>query len=204
MSGKNTSHKKASAVANNTLETLKNLGSSTVQNTVDSFKKLGAGMFDQLIGANQNHEDSQEGQTNQKKETKKSIGQRKEFTVFNYQEYYEFKLVKDQIKMLTEAIKKEIDAIKLADRSMLAEITDIEKISINSLPEKPGVYHVRFLEIVLNLLRTLRLKIGESKTWLNALVSKKKKRGSLFAALSKKKGTQYSLSQELQSSRSIQ
>lgn len=202
MSDKNSSHKKGSVIANNTLETLKNLGSSTVHNTVDSFKKLGTGMFDQLIGINQ--EETEKAQIKDEKDTKKSVSHRKEFTIFNYQEYYEFKLVKDQIKMLTDAIKKEIEAIKLADRSMLAGISDIEKISIDSLPEKPGVYHVRFLEIVLNLLRTLRLKIGESKTWLQALVSKKKKRGSLFAALTKKKGTQYSLSQELQSARSIQ
>jgi hypothetical protein len=33
--------------------------------------------------------------------------------------------------------------------------------------------------------------------------TKKKKRGSLFLALSKKKGTQYSLSQELQATRAV-
>ncbi|MFN3393664.1 MAG: DUF5660 family protein, partial [Candidatus Thermochlorobacter sp.] len=34
-----------------------------------------------------------------------------------------------------------------------------------------------FLEVVLNILRALRAKVGESKTWLQAMMSKKKKRG---------------------------
>jgi len=36
------------------------------------------------------------------------------------------------------------------------------------------------------------------------MVSKKKKRGSLFAVRSKKAGTQYSMSQELSNARSVQ
>lgn len=124
--------------------------------------------------------------------------------VFNYSEYYEDTLVKKQIKELTEQIRREIEALKKADASLIREVKDIEKLTINELPEKPGVYHVRFLEIVLNILRVLRAKVGESKTWLQALMSRKKKRGSLFVVRSKKQGTQYSLSQELQSARSVQ
>ncbi|MDO9027792.1 MAG: DUF5660 domain-containing protein, partial [Candidatus Roizmanbacteria bacterium] len=97
-----------------------------------------------------------------------------------------------------------IEMIKRADASLLNDIRDVEKLTINDLPEKPGIYHIRFLELVLSILRTLRAKVGESKTWLQALMSKKKKRGSLFVVRSKKQGTQYSLSQELQSSRSVQ
>ncbi len=129
---------------------------------------------------------------------------KKEFKLFNYQEYYENTLIKREIKDLTEQIKKEIELIKKADKALMNEVRDIQKITVDSLPAKPGIYHVRFLELVLGILRTLRAKIGESRTWLAALASKKKKRGSLFAVRSKKQGTQYSLSQELQSARSIQ
>ncbi|MCX7881329.1 MAG: DUF5660 domain-containing protein [Patescibacteria group bacterium] len=135
---------------------------------------------------------------------KNSSFQRKEFTIFNYQEYYERELIKKQIKELTEQIRKEIAYIKKTDASLLSEVKDIEKLSIESLPEKPGIYHIRFLEIVLRILQTLRQKVNESRTWLQAMMSRKKKRGSLFMALSKKKGTQYSLSQELQTVRSVQ
>jgi len=130
--------------------------------------------------------------------------QRKEFSLFSYQEYYERELVKKQIKELVEQIKKEIELIKKADKNLLNQVSDIEKITIEHSPEKPGIYHIRFLEIVLRILHSLRQKISESKTWLSAMISRKKKRGSLFLSLSKKKGTQYSLSHELQTARAIQ
>jgi len=139
-----------------------------------------------------------------KREKPASKPQRREFTVFNYSEYYERENTKRQIKELTEHIKQEIELIKKADKALLSEVSDIENLTMESLPQKPGVYHVRFLELILSILKTIRTKIGESKTWMQALMSRKKKRGSLFLALSKKKGTQYSLSQELQSTRSVQ
>jgi hypothetical protein len=133
-------------------------------------------------------------------EKKTSLPTRKEFSLFSY----ERELMKKQIKELVEQIRKEIELIKKADKSLLAQVSDIENIAIEQLPEKPGIYHIRFLEIVLRILKSLRQKIGESKTWLSAMISRKKKRGSLFLSLSKKKGTQYSLSQELQTARSVQ
>ena len=130
--------------------------------------------------------------------------QRKEFTVFSFQEHYEESEIKRQIKELTEMIKREVEVIKRGNKDLLAEVRDIEKITLSTLPEKPGIYHVRFLEVILSILKALRAKVGESKTWLEAMKSKRKKRGSLFMSLSKKKGTQYSLSQELQTARSVQ
>ncbi|MEK7177564.1 MAG: DUF5660 family protein, partial [Patescibacteria group bacterium] len=111
---------------------------------------------------------------------------------------------KKQIAELTQAIKKEIDMIKEADASLINDVRDVENLTINGLPEKVGIYHIRFLELVLNILRTLRAKVGESRTWMSALMSKKAKRGSAFAVRSKKSGTQYSMSQELSNSRSVQ
>jgi hypothetical protein len=110
----------------------------------------------------------------------------------------------EQMKELIKQIKQEVDAIKRADASMMSEVNDIENLTINSLPDKPGIYHVRFLEVVLKVLRTLRSKVSESGTWLQAMNSKKKQRGSAFGARSKKAGTQYSMSQELSNARSVQ
>jgi len=185
----------------NTLETLKDFGSSIGGNTVNSFKDMGAGMFDQLLGISKTPEQPQEQSAAEKKPVP---GMKREFNVFSYQNYHETTIVQNQIKELVEQIRKEVQYLQKADKALLNEVKDIEKISIDSLPEKPGIYHVRFLEIVLRVLRTLREKVGESRTWLQALTSKKKKRGSLFASNSKKKGTQYSLSQELNTARSVQ
>ena len=198
----------SSDTSNNSIETLKDLGKSMAGNAADSIKNLGAGMFDQIMGnfaGNEEDNDYNESLLNKPKSKEfRPSPQRKEFTLFNYQEYYESQIVRNQIKELSELIRKEIEMLKKADKYLLNEVSDIEKLAIEQLPDKPGIYHVRFLEIVLSILRSLRAKVGESRTWMQALISKKKKRGSLFMARSKKKGTQYSLSQELSSARSVQ
>jgi hypothetical protein len=137
----------------------------------------------------------------QKREEK--LPQRLEFTVFRNEDYEEKYVIPQEIKRLTEEIRKEIAAIKQSNKALLSQVADIEKTTLQSLPDKPGIYHVRFLEILLSFLRNLRAKVGEAKTWLAAMQTKRKKRGSLFLALSKKKGTQYSLSQELQTARGV-
>lgn len=194
---------KTNIAQKNPLETLKDLGSSTVSSTKDEFKKIGGGMFDQFFGGG-DYGYSEKGEANFRQEKVDNPQKKKEFRLFNYNEYYENTLIKKQIQELSELIRREIDMIKKGNASLLNEIYDIQKISVESMPDKVGIYHVRFLEIVLKILQTLRLKIGESKTWLQALASKKKKRGSLFMARSKKQGTAYSMSQELQNARSIQ
>lgn len=174
----------------------------------DPKEKSGSDFFDQFFGANTNYSDKSSKFENspsykpwQKKEQKTS--QRLEFTVFKHEDYQEKHIIPNEIKQLVEEIRKEITAIKRTNKALLSQVVDIEKTTLQSLSEKPGIYHIRFLELLLSFLRTLRAKVGEAKTWLAAMQTKRKKRGSLFLALSKKKGTQYSLSQELQSSRAV-
>ena len=195
--------KSSSLTHKNTLETIKDFGSSMAQNTTDSFKNIGTGIFDQLFGTQTTSEKDLNG-FSRNWENKAKAKPKKEFKLFNYQTHYENNIVKNQIKELTQVVRKEIENIKMADKSLMQEVNDIQNIAINSLPEKPGIYHLRFLELLIGILKTVRLKINESRTWLQAMVSKKKKRGSLFAANSKSKGTQYSMSQELSTARSIQ
>jgi hypothetical protein len=201
----NTKVKSQNDPVKNPLESLRELGTSTAKNTANAFGKIGGGMLDQFFGGQNDDEESNlNPEFNFKKEANKGKSGKQEVKIFNYQEYYETTLIKRQIKELTEAIKNEIDMIKKADASLINDVKDVENLTINGLPEKPGVYHIRFLELVLSILRTLRAKVGESKTWLQALMTKKKKRGSAFASRSKKQGTQYSMSQELSNSRSVQ
>lgn len=165
-------------------------------------KNLGGGIFDQFFGNYDSGAHTAQGTHGF--EHKSEPKRKKEVPLFNYQEHYEREIVKREIVQLSEQIKKEIEALKKANSGLLGEIKDIQKIGIDALPDKPGIYHVRFLELVLSILRTLRAKVHESGTWLQAMISKKKKRGSLFASRAKSKGTQYSMSQELQATRSVQ
>lgn len=192
----------------NPLESIKDLSGSIGQGTVDSLRDIGSGVLDQLLGmqngsegesTNQEHEQKP---VEQLKEAQKKI--QKEANLFNYQNHHENVIVREQVKQLIEQIRQEVQYIKKADKSLLNEVKDIEKFTLETISEKPGIYHVKFLEIVLRILRSVRMKVGESRTWLQAMVSKKKKRGSLFASRSKKQGTAYSMSQELSNARSIQ
>lgn len=193
MTSKTQSHTKKPGIATqNPLETLKSLGSPQT-------------FVDQVMGDYDYDDDPYEDDVfAPKPEAKSHAPTQKEFTVFSANEHYEAEATRREMHELTEQIKQEITMLKKSESALADEIKDIEKITLQSLPEKQGIYHIRFLEIVLSMLRVLRQKIGESGTWLSALMSKKKKRGSAFAVISKKKGTQYSMSQELQASRAVQ
>ncbi len=193
--------KKSTSHIVNPLESLRELSSSMGKSTVDALQTMGSGMIDQLMGVTHPEEEKTEDRI-QKTEDKKKL--QKEANLFNFTSHHENVIVKDQIKNLLEQIKQEIHHIQKADASLMNDVRDIEKFTMDTLSEKPGIYHVKFLEIVLRILQSVRMKVGESRTWMQALVSKKKKRGSAFAARSKKQGTAYSMSQELSNSRSVQ
>lgn len=190
----------------NPLESIKDITGSIGEDTVNSLRDIGTGVIDQLLGINANSESENKQdtstQTEQPKELKKRI--QKEANLFNYQNHHENVVVREQVKQLIEQIRQEVLYIKKADKSLLNEVKDIEKFTLETVSEKSGIYHVKFLEIVLRILRSVRMKVGESRTWLQAMMSKKKKRGSLFASRSKKQGTAYSMSQELSNARSVQ
>lgn len=197
--------KKTSSHMVNPVETLREISASMGKSTIDSLQSMGSGMLDQLLGINQPTPETEEQQKKQIEELqnqKKVL--KKEANLFNYQSHHENVTVRQEIKHLLEQIRQEVQYIKKADASLMNEVRDIEKFTMDTLSEKPGVYHVKFLEIVLRILQSIRMKVGESRTWMSALMSKKKKRGSLFASRSKKQGTAYSMSQELSSSRSVQ
>ncbi|MFO0704131.1 MAG: DUF5660 family protein [Patescibacteria group bacterium] len=69
---------------------------------------------------------------------------------------------------------------------------------------KKGKYAFTVAEIGRMIMKTALINLSDSNNWLEAVITKRKKRGSLFAARSKKQGTQYSMSQELSLTRSVQ
>jgi hypothetical protein len=174
----------------------------------DNEQKISNSFFDKFFGSDTNIQDysqnSEQYSSNLYNQAKKEkLPQRLEFTVFKHEDYNEKHVIPNEINYLIKEIRKEIIIIKNSNKTLINQIDDIEKTTLQSLPDKPGIYHIRFLELLLSFLKVLKAKVGEAKTWLAAMQSKKKKRGSLFMVLSKKKGTQYSLSQELQSTRAI-
>lgn len=179
---------------------LRNLGNSFMQEAGNAVSKFGGDFFDQFFGNNpENKQENQPFSPEKQQEFRPITNER--ITIFSLREQRESREIQ-QIKELLKQIKQEIKAIKQADAALKEQLKDAEKLTLEVDP-KAGTYHVNFLEVVLKLLHTARMRISESGAWLNAMTSKKK-RGSAFASCSKKHGTQYSQSQELSPSRAIQ
>jgi hypothetical protein len=136
------------------------------------------------------------------KESKNKTQRSPEFTIFNFKSHSENENIKKEISELTHQIRIELKEIQTANKGIASEIKDIEKASMEYQGEIQGIYHVRFLETLVSILHLMRQKVQEGQTWLRAINSRRKKRG--FMALSKAKGTQYSLSTEHQVARSTQ
>lgn len=185
---------------------LSGIGKNFLKDASETLGKFGGDFMEQLFGIDSQTPSPeapwQPEATPSKNEIQFRPLSRERVTVFSLREQRESREIQ-QIKELLKQIKEELKAIKSAESSMAAEIKAAEKLTIEVDP-KGGVYHIRFLEVILKLLNTARQKLGESNAWLGVMQSKKKKRGSAFAANSKKLGTQYSMSQELSNARSIQ
>lgn len=174
------------------------------KNTVKAFGEIGAGigrgMVDTLLGTD--FMDSETRHTSEKFENEPGNFQK----TVEFKRLYDFNAEQEKrtIQELLKKIHEEIKALKQANALFAEEVKDVEKLTLSSVEEQEGIYHIRFLELMLSFIKTLHAKVSESSTWLEALQSKKKKRGSLFASLSKKKGTQYSMSEEMKITRSTQ
>lgn len=129
---------------------------------------------------------------------------RQEFTIFSHTADFETRVRPQEISQLLAEIRNEVKSLRAQSQSIASQLSGVEKLTLDNLTDKPGVYHVRFLETIISLLKNLRAKVSEASVWLEAMQSKKAKRGSAFAARSKKQGTAYSQSQEHNIARATQ
>lgn len=176
---------------------------SIAQGTVNGLKSVGTGMVDQLFNWEQSPRGPEQA-VERKDTTVKHTPLRGEFfNIFSWREQEERREMQ-KLREMIEAIKQEVQIIRKENQAMMSDVKDIENLTLNTQLKKPTLYDISFFEIVLRMLKLIRSKMSESHTWMEALMSKKKKRGSVFAALSKKQGTQYSLSHELNPARAVQ
>lgn len=188
-----------SPIVKNPLESLREVSTDVVKSASSSIGGIGTGIFDQLLGIDQSEYKYNPESLKPKPEKKVNFAPRREFkTIWSMQQEHEARA----IRHLLEQVKKEVKMIRQADSALLQEVKDIDKLTIELPENASGIYHIRFLELVISILRTLRIKINESRTWLATFKGKANKKG--YKALSKKKGTSFSMSQELTASRSVQ
>ena len=77
-------------------------------------------------------------------------------------------------------------------RNHKAQIT---KIKVEQLPKKSGIYHIRFFEWLLGVVKQLRMKVEEGRAWLATFTNRKKKKMGYWN-MYKKHGTTFGLSHE--------
>ena len=186
---------------------------STPSNAVSSFgkniaseinKTFGKGLVDSFFN-NENNETLNNDNTIRYPEVqRRQPSVRREFNVFTRVEHFESKERPRELEYLHKQIVQEVKEIKAANAALMSEIRDIDNLTVENMENKDGVYYVRFLELIISILKTLRMKINESRTWLGAVNARAKKRGAAFGARAKKHGTSFSLSQELSTARSVQ
>lgn len=147
------------------------------------------GFFDQLFGSQDRSPERPISSFPQKTENKAPINN--EFSIFNHRDYSENKLVPEKIRELQETIKHEIKALKQASSSVDEQVHNIEKQVMSSTKEQAGVYHVHFLETLLSMLKLLRVKVSEAGSWLQAIQTKKAKRGSMGHTVHKQQNEEH-------------
>jgi hypothetical protein len=197
--------KKPNPYNSDTVEAFKSLPRSVAKNTAQSFANIGSGIgkgiMDSFLGTDYLQQDTHEKSPHNNESKPGNFQKTVEFKrLYDFQSEQE----KRTIKELLSKIHEEIKALKNANTALAQEVKDVENLTLSSAAEKPGIYHIRFLELVLSFIQTLRMKISESGSWLEAMNSKKAKRGSAFAVRSKKSGTQYSMSEEHKITRNTQ
>ncbi len=109
--------------------------------------------------------------------------------------YGEKRIRNEQNQMLSVRVEEIIHELKkLAKTSKTLEI-EFRGITQVSMPKTPGKYHQNFLEWMLTVVKTARIRVENAEQWLKA-VSGKGKRKKDFWGLYKKHGTSFGLSGE--------
>ncbi|KKR14618.1 MAG: hypothetical protein UT44_C0055G0003 [Candidatus Levybacteria bacterium GW2011_GWA1_39_32] len=96
-----------------------------------------------------------------------------------------------EIKVKIEEVLIELKKLIKSSEELRVEFREVE---VEELVEKPGKYHLNFLEWLLEIVRAARSTVEDGASWLEAFYSKRNKRK--YWNMFKKHGTSFGLSQE--------
>lgn len=117
---------------------------------------------------------------------------REEKLIFSFQERKEEQDVTRETKYLIEKLKEQVTLLEKSEKALTSQIT---KIKVEQLPKKSGIYHIRFFEWLLGVVKQLRMKVEEGRAWLATFTNRKKKKMGYWN-MYKKHGTTFGLSHE--------
>lgn len=94
-------------------------------------------------------------------------------------------------------IKEKLESVRMELKNLAASIkkfnSQVER-AIDDIPERPGIYHLNFLERLRGVIMAIRENIEDSNSWLSLWTTRKQKRK--YWGMYKKHGTSFGLSSE--------
>lgn len=101
------------------------------------------------------------------------------------------KALEGQIGQIMRELQKEVMQLQKQTSELTGEV---RAITVETMPAKPGAYHLNYFEFVISMLRDLRKRVSESRLWLQMWAKKKQQKG--YWAMFKKHGTSFAMSDE--------
>ncbi len=184
----------------NVLESLKDLGFGAGSQTGDFLKSTSEDFFKELMGIPVSQpKRSGELVPGESMEMSEVIsGKNEENKKLRSQISLERQLSSDEKRVSqekTNVLRVELQALmnevkKVAESTEnLAEVT---QVTMMSAPAEPGIYHITFLQNILEFLQSFRKKIDWAATWLQS--SNKRAEKKNYWSMYKKKGSSFLLS----------
>ena len=116
----------------------------------------------------------------------------RENLVFSYKNRKEDTEMKKETGLILNEIKKQITLLEKSEKALSKQVA---KFKIEKVPPKAGIYYLRYFEWLLGLIKQLRMRVDEGRTWLAAFSQMKKKKLGYWK-MYKKHGTTFGLSHE--------
>ncbi len=201
MWGKKQKQLKKPTVAQNQIEALKDLGTSTASSLINDLGKgTVSGLWEQLLNTGDYEKQDQSGDLSEGQELNLREIEKQPLDIEPGIDYK-----REILHAEEKSAPKEHQELEVKIQEIVIELKQLMNVSqeiqiqfkdIVSQPEivNPGKYHVSFFEWVLHLIRAARLKVEDSSAWLAASQSKKAKKG--YWGMFKKHGTSFGLSNE--------
>lgn len=141
-------------------------------------------MLDQIFGVNKS-----ESHYRQPKET---VRPRRENTIFSFTDRREQVAIQKETHEILQQIKNQITLLEKSEKALTKEVS---KFKLEQVPARSGIYYLRYFEWLLSLIKQLRMKVEEGRTWLQVFSQRKKKKLGYWK-MYKKHGTTFGLSHE--------
>ncbi len=122
---------------------------------------------------------------------KEKFARKNEILVFSRTVKEHEQKIYQETSMVLQRLKEQVTILEKSNKGLVAEMS---KVKVEQVPEKSGIYYIRFLEWLLTVVRQMRMKVEDGRTWLASFTQKKKKMG--YWKMYKKHGTTFGLSQE--------